>query len=69
MIDREITREMLAAAREYPIVTVLGPRQSGKMTLVRTVFPAKPYRSLEDPDVRGSCSTARRWRTTLAYRQ
>ena len=44
--------ELLDAAREYPVVTVFGPRQSGKTTLVRAAFPDKPYRSLEEPDVR-----------------
>ena len=52
MIKRDLTKELLAAAREYPVVTVLGPRQSGKTTLARAVFPAKPYRTLEEPDVR-----------------
>lgn len=44
--------ELLAAAGEYPVVTVLGPRQSGKTTLARVSFPGKPYRSLEEPDQR-----------------
>jgi predicted AAA+ superfamily ATPase len=34
------------------VVTVTGPRQSGKTTLVRQQFPHKPYVNLEDPDVR-----------------
>jgi len=36
----------------YPIVTLIGPRQSGKTTLVRLTFPEMPYASLEDPDTR-----------------
>jgi len=52
MIQREITQELLEAAREYPVVTVIGPRQSGKTTLVRMAFPDKPYFSFEDPDIR-----------------
>lgn len=43
---------MLDCAGEYPVITVFGPRQSGKTTLVRMAFPDKPYRTLEDPDVR-----------------
>jgi predicted AAA+ superfamily ATPase len=39
-------------AGQYPVVTVTGPRQSGKTTLCRKVFPKKPYVSLETPDVR-----------------
>ena len=34
------------------MVTILGPRQSGKTTLARMTFPDKPYFSLEDPDIR-----------------
>jgi predicted AAA+ superfamily ATPase len=52
MIQRQITQELMAAAAEYPVVTVFGPRQSGKTTLVRMTFPNKPYFSLEDPDIR-----------------
>jgi predicted AAA+ superfamily ATPase len=36
----------------YPVVTVLGPRQSGKTTLCQMAFPDKPYVNLEQPDVR-----------------
>jgi predicted AAA+ superfamily ATPase len=39
-------------ADAYPVVTVIGPRQSGKTTLVRALFPDKPYVSLENPDER-----------------
>jgi predicted AAA+ superfamily ATPase len=52
MITRNITEELFRAATEYPVVTILGPRQSGKTTLARMTFPDKPYFSLEDPDVR-----------------
>lgn len=52
MIRRQITDELLTAAREYPVVTVLGPRQSGKTTLVRASFPDLPYVTMEEPDVR-----------------
>jgi len=52
MITRDITEELIRSAAEYPIVTILGPRQSGKTTLARMTFPDKPYFSLEDPDVR-----------------
>jgi predicted AAA+ superfamily ATPase len=52
MIARDITKELEAAAKEFPVVTVFGPRQSGKTTLVQMTFPEKPYFSLEDPDTR-----------------
>ena len=54
MVEREITEELLKCAAEYPVVTVLGPRQSGKTTLVRITFPDAPYLSLEYPDVRAA---------------
>lgn len=51
-----ISRHAEAAARRfagfYPVVAITGPRQSGKTTLVKAVFPEKPYVSLEDPDTR-----------------
>jgi predicted AAA+ superfamily ATPase len=52
MIKRRITPELTQSAKEYPVVTILGPRQSGKTTLARKTFPKKAYFSLEDPDVR-----------------
>jgi uncharacterized protein len=54
MIFRDLTPELLAAMAEYPVVTVLGPRQSGKTTIARLAQPSLPYRSLEDPDVRSA---------------
>ena len=52
MITRDITEELIQSAAQYPVVTILGPRQSGKTTLTRMTFPDMPYFSLEDPDVR-----------------
>jgi len=54
MVPREILKELVAAAAEYPVVTLFGPRQSGKTTLARMAFPHRNYVSLEDPDVRSS---------------
>lgn len=54
MIERDITKELVECAAEYPVVTILGPRQSGKTTLVQMTFPDKPYFSLEFPDVRAA---------------
>lgn len=51
-ISREITQELIHLVQSYPVVTVLGPRQSGKTTLVRELFQNKPYVSLENPDLR-----------------
>jgi len=52
LIRRHIENKLLEWTRQYPVVTVTGPRQSGKPTLGRYLFSDKPYRSLEDPDVR-----------------
>lgn len=52
MIKRSIAKELLESSREYPVVTVFGPRQSGKTVLAQQCFPDKPYYLLEDPDTR-----------------
>ena len=52
MIEREITDRLTALFRQYPFVTVTGPRQSGKTTLCRTAFPNLAYANLEAPDQR-----------------
>ena len=52
MIRRNIEPLFRQLAGQYPIVTLVGPRQSGKTTLARKVFPDKPYVTLEDPDMR-----------------
>ncbi|MFQ5355755.1 MAG: ATP-binding protein [Mariprofundaceae bacterium] len=43
---------LLQASREYPVVTLTGPRQSGRTTLCKMAFPDKPYVNLEAPDIR-----------------
>jgi len=52
MIPRVLQSVLEQLAAQYPIVTVTGPRQSGKTTLCRAAFPGKPYVNLESPDVR-----------------
>ena len=52
MIDREIAPRLTALFRQYPFVTVTGPRQSGKTTLCRAAFPELDYANLEAPDQR-----------------
>jgi predicted AAA+ superfamily ATPase len=52
MIQREAESLLRTLAHEFKAVAVVGPRQSGKTTLVRSVFADKPYVSLENPDVR-----------------
>jgi hypothetical protein len=52
LIPRKAARTLTALAREYPVLVVTGPRQSGKTTLCQATFPDRAYASLEDPDVR-----------------
>ncbi len=52
MYKRTIFHEIKALAKEFRIVTVVGPRQAGKTTLCRVAFPQYKYVSLEDPDTR-----------------
>ena len=50
MINRSATLTLKKMAKDYPVITITGPRQSGKTTLARFVFAHKPYVSLEEPD-------------------
>lgn len=52
MIHRGIEKLLRSYARQFRSIAVVGPRQSGKTTLVRNAFPDKPYVSLENPDER-----------------
>jgi len=47
MIEREMTPCVKAVFKKYPVVTITGPRQSGKTTLVKHLFGDKPYVNLE----------------------
>ena len=47
MIQRTLAPSLRQRASLYPVVTLAGPRQSGKTTLCRMLFPDKPYLSLE----------------------
>ena len=52
VIERQIKPKLVQLAAQYPIISLTGPRQSGKSTLVRSLFSDLPYVLLEDPDVR-----------------
>jgi hypothetical protein len=52
MIERAITPHLLEQAGHFPVVTILGPRQSGKTTLARHAFPDHRYANLERGDLR-----------------
>ncbi len=52
IIDREIGKQVVERSRKYPVVSITGPRQSGKTTLAQALFPDYAYVSLERPDYR-----------------
>jgi predicted AAA+ superfamily ATPase len=52
MIKRDITPILLEVSNYFPVITVTGPRQSGKTTLIKTTFPNLPYALLETPQVK-----------------
>ena len=52
MIERELKNKLSELITKYPVVTLTGPRQSGKSTLLKSLFPDYQYVSLEDPDMR-----------------
>jgi len=57
MITRSLEAQLKQLAKKMPAIAIIGPRQSGKTTLVRKVFQDKPYVSLEDLDVREFAQT------------
>ncbi|EDM25203.1 ATPase (AAA+ superfamily)-like protein [Lentisphaera araneosa HTCC2155] len=56
MIKRAITSEFHQLCREFPVVTILGPRQAGKTTLAKVELPSYDYSNLEDPETRALAS-------------
>jgi uncharacterized protein len=52
MISRSIGPVILADSLSYPVIGLLGPRQSGKTTLVKSLFSERAYFNLENPDTR-----------------
>jgi len=52
MIYRELSKILNEVRGKFPVITLTGPRQSGKTTLVKSVFNDLPYVSLEDIDIR-----------------
>ena len=54
IINRNLGLNLLRSAEQFPVLTLTGPRQSGKTTLVRSLFPDHAYVNLEAPDERAS---------------
>jgi len=52
MIERQILKQFIKYFKEYPVVSLTGPRQSGKTTLVKSLFPKMDYVNLEDLETR-----------------
>lgn len=52
MIPRHLTSRLQRAVEQYPVVSITGPRQSGKTTLAKLALPAYGYVNLESPDQR-----------------
>ena len=57
MIPRKIMRRVCELARTFPVVTIEGPRQSGKTTLAKMAFPEYTYANLEDTATRRLAET------------
>ena len=53
-IPRDIETQLIKLFKQYPIITILGARQTGKSTLVRHAFNNKPYVNLEALDIQES---------------
>ncbi len=56
LVRRSLQGLTIEMSRRYPIVTITGPRQSGKTTMARMAFPRLPYANLEDPEIRAFSS-------------
>lgn len=52
MIKRKLQSKLQEMVAKFPIVTLTGPRQSGKSTLLKSTFPDYKYVTVEDPDIR-----------------
>lgn len=50
-IKRDVENVIKLYSKQYPVITITGPRQSGKTTLIRNIFDL-PYYSMETPDIR-----------------
>jgi predicted AAA+ superfamily ATPase len=56
-IKRTLSDKVISLAQKFPVISITGPRQSGKTTFAQMVFKAYDYVNLEDPDERGFAHT------------
>ena len=52
MITRNLSEYITEISRYFPVMTITGPRQSGKTTLAKSCFPSYSYCPLENTDTR-----------------
>ena len=52
MVERTLSKFISKNGKKFPIISVTGPRQSGKSTLIKNLFPKYKYINLEDADIR-----------------
>lgn len=52
LIPRKLTSQLKEIAQYFPIISLTGPRQAGKTTLLRFLFLDYEYVSLKNPDTR-----------------
>jgi hypothetical protein len=57
MIDRTLQNTIVQSAQQMPVITITGPRQSGKTTLAKHIFPNHTYINLELPNNRDFATT------------
>lgn len=50
MFKRLLAKKLREAATSFPVTVLTGPRQSGKTTLLKSLFPDRKYINLENPD-------------------
>lgn len=70
IIQRQITQQLIYLSKQFPVVAVMGPRQSGKTTLARETFPHYTYITLENMDLkRTAMEDPRRFFATYSNKQ
>ena len=52
MLKRALSEHLVRCFEKYPVISITGPRQSGKTTLAKEAFPHVDYVNLEDPSIR-----------------